>query len=244
MKKTLITIIIGTLLSGCAITHVVNKKAEGEYVKYIPYEVSNTLLVDNKYIMLCFYGSYKRPFNKEQSQKSQIVQLLTLSNSEPFRASLYNSKPIDENCNTAITSLEAEHRTLDIYYIKKDLECIDNSSCNSINWEMSFNNNLIERGEVKKNKSYTSNSTFANDLFSSMSGNYGIYAIEDNRGGYEHYDLYYFNNNKNIPINLDSIFLEGNSAWYILTPFAVLADIITFPIQLIMGVNAVNEIGN
>ena len=263
--KVFLIIFIQLLLCGCGVTSYVNREAEGFYKDYWAQEIQKTFLINKKNLLLCFSGVSKkitRPFFSEDNEDF----VLLLPDKPPFNNSGYH-RVVSDSCDH-FANAQIEIEKLPIFTIRKDKNCAHNNDCTEINWEIYKNNVLLEKGITKKEDKNNSKDFFNTAIFKHikpLDKMNAIYAVEDRYGErqskkitngkkfyykyfYEYhtrkYDLYYAKENEYLYINLDSIYKNGNLAWYVLIPFAIFIDIVTFPIQLVYGLWALNQIGN
>jgi len=261
---TVVLISTSFFLSGCAATAIVNTKAEGYYLKYTALEAPSAYNINSKNVLLCFYGKYRS--DGVVSSKDEGDYVVLLPNHPPFGGT-HSSKVIEKPCAEYISDLQTSQDSLTVYTVKKDKNCAHNDDCIVMQWEIYKDKALINKGQIQKENKRSTKEYFNKTIIKNISienNSNAIYAVEDKyreqqskkitngkkfhiKYYYEYhlrgYDLYYVNDSEVLKIDLQGIYKDGNTAWYVLTPFTILLDIVTFPFQLYFGWQELKQIG-
>ena len=255
--KLLFFLVLSLLLNGCAAVYVTEALTYGQPYEYTPYDMENAsaLRKDNGDVILCFLG-LEKPMKTGFYSTENITILV--KNPEPSK-SQQSFSSLDENCEE-LTQNAATYSAVDIFVISLNHDCPDIRDCDNYSRQIRHNGEITSNVSVSipaaKKPGYRTEITkhdldemILQKIETSLLLPDAIYAFEiyklDN--GYKFYDVYYSKGGKLIPLDAPSHTMrsrsDGNRMYAILYPFALVIDVVTFPIQFILAMAALDKIG-
>lgn len=242
--------IINLLSTGCA-THQLTEYA-GFVNQSLDIQAINNAFIDENNVYICFVGkgvTYKRSREPDvlinypdNIFKSQLNKGIT-SKGITYETAHSDKVILKTPCKN-ISRISNNPTQLPIYYIHKKLICEPMKSCSSLEWTVSFNNETIAKGSINNRTSYEDWSIISTILKDTLKEQKITRAIFDSKqtigrngkgGSKSSFYYFYSGNYQTSEVKTNKLHYK-NPVYplYLLTPFTVAWDIVTFPIQLIL----------
>lgn len=242
--------IINLLLSGCATSQLT--EYAGVVNQTLDIQAISNAYIDETNIYICFEGkgvTYSRsrepnviinyPDNIFKSQ----LRKGTTSKGINYETAHSNKMILKTPCKK-ISSISSNPTQLPIYTIHKKLICEPMKSCSSLEWVVNFKSKTIAKGNINNRISYGDSSIINTILQEALKEQKITRAIFDSKqtigrngkgGNKSSFYYFYSGNYRTSEVKTNKLHYK-NPVYplYILTPFTVAWDIVTFPIQLIL----------
>jgi len=246
--------IVAVILSSGCTTFALTQKA-AEISQSLTIESVEQAYIDSDNIYICFKGKGKS-FSKSREPNITInyndnilklrlrkVESATGVNSQ----SVFSGKILDKTCGE-INTLSNNLASLPTYFIETNLVCEPMQSCNSLEWSVDFENEVIKTGVIKGEKKYGDAST-VNTLLPELKKEQkmeSMLLVTGETTG-RHYSgergkslYYYYVNNSGASKIRTYEFPYKNPIYplYVFTPLTIAWDIATLPLQVILVIIA------